>query len=132
MFLMNDGNKRKLTQFLLHEWQQDCSALMLLNRAEYFACDHQCFVLSSCDGKTTDSRSVPNLASSHEEAGTLLILHTIYSDQNIVTPDTDIIIRLPDTDVFLLMSAFCEHFTQSLYFDTGVRNKRIHTHANCL
>ncbi|GFN85669.1 hypothetical protein PoB_001217500 [Plakobranchus ocellatus] len=85
MFLMNDENKKQLTQFLLHEWQQDCFALNLLIRELYFACHRQCFVLSSCDGKTTDLRPVPYLASSHEEADTLLTLHAIYSDQNIVT-----------------------------------------------
>ncbi|GFN75836.1 hypothetical protein PoB_000234200 [Plakobranchus ocellatus] len=122
MFLMNKESKKQLTQFLLHEYQQDYDALLLLNREVYFACDHQCFVLSSCDGKTTYSKPVPYLAFIHEEAYTFLILHAIHSDQNIVTVDTDIINRSRDTDVLLLMISFCELFTQPLYFGTGVGN----------
>ena len=57
-FLLNDENKKQLTQFLLNEWQEDGYATMLLNREIYFALDHQCFILSSSDGNTTDSRPV--------------------------------------------------------------------------
>ncbi|GFN98933.1 hypothetical protein PoB_002543900 [Plakobranchus ocellatus] len=80
MFLMNGENKKQLAEFLLYEWQQDYHALMLLKRKVYFACDHQCFVLSNCDGKATDSSPVPYLVSSHEETDTLLILHAIYCE----------------------------------------------------
>lgn len=130
---MNDENKKQLTQFLLHEWQQDYYAILLMNREVYFACDHQCFVLSSSDGQTTDTLPVPDLTSSHEEGDTLLILHGIYSDHNRVTPNSDIIIRSPDTDFFLLMVSFWEHFTLPLFFYTGMGNKRrlIHIRGLC-
>ncbi|XP_035828199.1 uncharacterized protein LOC118478523 [Aplysia californica] len=106
--------------------------MMLLNREIYFVSDQQCFVLSSSDGKTTDSIPVPELFSSHEEADTLLIVYAIFSDQNIATPNTDIIIRSPDTDVFLLMIAFVQHFTHSLNFDTGWDKKRRCLHIQTL
>ena len=41
-----------------------------------------------------------------------------------IFPDTDIIIRSTDTDVFLLLIAFCQKHTHPLYFDTGTGNKR--------
>ena len=42
-FLKNDENKKQFIQFLLHEWQQDTSAQLLLNRKVIFACEKQCF-----------------------------------------------------------------------------------------
>ncbi|GFS21423.1 hypothetical protein ElyMa_001594000 [Elysia marginata] len=107
-FLRNDENKKHFIQFLLNEWQQDAYAKLLLNREVIFACDNQCFVLSTADRETTDARLLQNLSSSHEEADTLLILHSIYVDQAINSTDTDIIIRSPDTDMFLLLIAFCQ------------------------
>ncbi|GFR79485.1 DNA damage-inducible protein DIN7 [Elysia marginata] len=83
--------------------------------------------------KQTDARLLQNLSSSHEEADTLLILHSIYVDQAINSTDTDIIIRSPDTDVFLVLIAFCQKYTHPIYFDTGMGNKRkmIHTQTLC-
>ncbi|GFR68590.1 hypothetical protein ElyMa_002025600 [Elysia marginata] len=99
-----------------------------------FASDNECFVLSTADGETTDARLLQNLSSSHEEAGTLLILHSIYVDQaiNSKLTDTDIIIRSPDTDVFLLLIAFCQKYTHPIYFDTGMGNKRKMIHIQTL
>ena len=97
---------------------------MLLNREVTFACENQCFVLSTANGDPTDARLLGNLLSSHEEADTLLILHTVYVDQTTNSPDTDIIIRSTDTDVFLLLIALCQKYTHPLYFDIGTGNKR--------
>ena len=72
----------------------------------------------------TETPLLQNLSSSHEEADTLLILHSVYVDQTTNSPDTDIIIRSPDTDVLLLPIAFCQKYTHPLYFDTGRGNKR--------
>ena len=44
----------------------------------------------------TYSRLLQNLSSSHEEADTLLILHSVYVDQTINSTDTDIITRSPE------------------------------------
>lgn len=131
-FLRNDDNKKHFIQFLLNEWQQDAYAKLLLNREVIFACDNQCFVLSTADGETTDVRLLQDLSSSHEEADTLLILHSIYADQAMDSTNTDIIIRSPDTDVFLLLIAFCQKYTHPLYFDTGMGNKRKMIHIQTL
>ncbi|GFR95662.1 hypothetical protein ElyMa_000950000 [Elysia marginata] len=131
-FLKNDDNKKHFIQFLLNEWQQDAYAKLLLNREAIFASDNECFVLSTADGETPDARLLQNLSSSHKEADTLLILHSIYVDQALNFTDTDIIIRSPDTDVFLLLIAFCQKYTHPIYFDTGMGNKRkmIHIHSS--
>ncbi|GFS20985.1 metalloendopeptidase [Elysia marginata] len=83
--------------------------------------DRDCnrFDFNTADGETTDARLLQNLSSSHEEADTLLILHSIYVDQAINSTDTDIIIHSPDTDVFLLLIAFCQKYTHPIYLDTA-------------
>ena len=94
-------------------------------------CANQCFLLTSLDGATTDTRPLEDLTSSQEEADTLIILHSIYADRT-GTEDADIIIHSPDTDVFLLLIAFCHKCTHQLYFDTGVGNKRRMIHIQTL
>ena len=84
------------------------------------------------DGKVNDLRSVTNLSSSQEEADTLIILHGIYATNEAENEDLDIIVRSPDTDVFLLLIAFCHKFKHPLYFDTGRANKRRMIHINTL
>ena len=72
-FLMNDKNKKLLTLLLLAEWQKDSYALLLGGRELYFACDHQCFVLSRLHGHAIDSQALPDIASSQEGADSLLL-----------------------------------------------------------
>ncbi|GFN80352.1 hypothetical protein PoB_000685800 [Plakobranchus ocellatus] len=89
MYLMNFENEKQLSFYYY---------MMLLNREVSFSktCDHQVLYSATVIEKP-DSRPVPHLASSHEEVDTLLILHAIYSDHNIVALDTDIIIHSTDT-----------------------------------
>ena len=131
-FLKNEDNKIELINFILNEWQSDTYAHLLHNREVYFACDNLCFFLTSVDGKVNDLRSVTNLSSSQEEADTLIILHGIYATNEAENEDLDIIVRSPDTDVFLLLIAFCHKFKHPLYFDTGRANKRRMIHINTL
>ena len=93
---------------------------MLQGREIVFACDFECFLLSSEDGITTDATPLPNLASSQEEADTLIILHSLNADQKAANEDASIVIHSPDTDVFILLLAFCHKFCHPLYFDTGI------------
>ena len=132
-FLMNVRNKTQFIKFLLSEWRKDEYAEMLQGREIVFACDFECFLLSSEDGITTDATPLPNLASSQEEADTLIILHSLNADQKAANEDASIVIHSPDTDVFILLLAFCQKFCHPLYFDTGVGNKRriIHIQSLC-
>ena len=109
-FLKNEVNKKELINFILNEWQTDTYAQLLHNRKVYFACDNACFFLTSVDGKVTDSRPMINLSSSQEEADTLIILHGIFASKEAENEELDIIVRSPDTDVFLLLIAFCHKF----------------------
>ena len=89
-----------------------------------FACENQYFVLSTADRDITDAKLLRNLSSSHEEADTLLILHTMYLDQTTNYQNIDIIIRSAHINVFLLLIALCQKYTYPLYFDTGTGNER--------
>ena len=112
--------------------EKDEYAKLLHNREIVFACDHECFLLSSEDGISTDATPLPILASSQEEADTLIILHSLYADHKETNEDASIVIHSPDTDVFILLLTFCHKFCHPLYFDTGSGNKRRILHIQTL
>ncbi len=64
--------------------------------------------------------SVPELYSNHEEADTRLILHA----QHASTMHSNVTIRSPDTDVFILLLAHKAEIGSSLFFYTGSGNNR--------
>ena len=78
--------------------------------------------MSSEDGKVTNSQPANDLNCGQEEADTKIIFHCQYiSKQNPLIP---IIVRSPDTDVFILLLAFARKFENTLLFDTGTGNNR--------
>ena len=83
----------------------------------------ECFSLSNEDGKIV-SRKVPELCSTQEEADTEMILHCQHAaaDENFQV--YNIIVRSPDTDVFVLLLHFQDQIPAHLYFDTGFGDKR--------
>lgn len=134
-FLHNSENKRQLTCFLLKEWQTDRYAQRLQGRNVYFVLESQCICLHSMDGLTVDASPVPELSSNQEEADTRIILHCLYSSQQMPT-DVAVVVRSPDTDVFILLMAYSFEIQQPLMFDTGGGNNRrlldVHKHAAAL
>ena len=88
-----------------------------------FVCGERCFRLESPDGEKTICTGVEELCSSQEEADTKIILHCMHIASH--SPDeTSIVIRSPDTDVFILLLHFSQHLNQKILFDTGSGNKR--------
>ena len=104
MFLTNDENKKRLIALICHEWSSDAYAGLLKNRELYFVNEHECTLMTSEDGLTTDVRPVPELYSSQEEADTRIILHLKYVNDHGRTKK--VVIRSTDTDVFLLLLHF--------------------------
>ena len=131
-FLKNEDNKKEFIQFTLRKWQRDTYAQLLHNREVYFAPDNVWFFLTSVDGKVTDSRQVTNLSSSQEEADTLIILHGLYASKKAENEELGIIVRSPDTDVFIFLVALCHKFKHPIYFDTGSGKRRRGIHINKL
>ncbi|GFS21250.1 hypothetical protein ElyMa_001590200 [Elysia marginata] len=91
-------------------------------RLLYFSHKDTCSLLSSEDGEITDSQLVQSLATSQEEADTKIILHCIHASMDLKC--NIIIVRSPDTVVFLLLLAFADEIDKNLLFDTGTSNNR--------
>ena len=60
------------------------------------------------------------LYSDHEEADTRLLLHAKHASSS----HNNLIIRSPDTDVFILLLGHKPSIPSAMYFDTGVGNQR--------
>ncbi|GFO41930.1 hypothetical protein PoB_006843500 [Plakobranchus ocellatus] len=77
-----------------------------------------CELLTGNQG-SVNSIPVPDLHSSHEEADSRITLHP--SQQ----PTTErVIVRSPDSDVFLLLLSFSDAISKPLIFDTSSGNNR--------
>ena len=104
LFLSNDENKTSLINFLQNEWEKDHYSSKLENKEVYFVNEERCVVITRENDGTTNSRPVPDLFSSHEEADTRIIFHCVYASKQ--TNTRRIVVRSQDTDVFLLLLSF--------------------------
>ena len=93
----------------------------LLGQIELFythgnAC-HRFYVDSE---KRLNIDEIPELHCDHEEADTRLLLHAKHA-----TPNYDsIVIRSPDTDVFIILMGLKSSLDAAVYMDTGTGNNR--------
>ncbi|CAH3146412.1 unnamed protein product, partial [Porites lobata] len=77
-----------------------------------------CISLKSIDGKNVVTEEVEMLCSSHEEADTRMILHC--NDVAANSPESSVIlVRFPDTDVFILLLRFVRHVNQTVLAKPG-------------
>jgi hypothetical protein len=123
-FMLNVENKRQLIQLILQEWQTDRYAQLLVRHQIFFVCEENCYCLESYDGTTVQVSSILDLSSTQEEADTRIILHCFYAARDMPDNKVSVIVRSPDTDVFILLVAYSTEFRQHLLFDTGTGNKR--------
>ena len=121
-FLNCNENKRSLIRFLLKEWKSDKYAKKLRNREVFFVCEEECTLLYSDSDESTIAEPFPDLNSSQEEADTRIILHCQYASRQ--SNCETIVVRSPDTDVFLLLFSFSDTIGKTLIFDTGCGNNR--------
>ena len=120
--MCNEENKRRLCSFLLEEWKKGKYAPKLQGKHLVFV-ERKCISLKSIDGKNVVTEEVEKLCSSHEEADTRMILHC--NDVAANSPESSVIlVRSPDTDVFILLLRFVRHINQTVLFDTGTGDKR--------
>ncbi|GFO26042.1 hypothetical protein PoB_005254700 [Plakobranchus ocellatus] len=88
-----------------------------------------CELLTGNQG-SVNSIPVPDLYLSHEEADSRIILHCMYVSQQ---PTTErVIVRSPDSDVFLLLLSFSDATGKPLIFDTSRENNRRQLNRNDL
>ena len=144
-FLRCAANKIRLLEILLIEWSSPKYASQINERKIFFVCSSdsvnkvlfdvptestnsqtttfaQCLRLQNCKGESVDVTHEKCLDSSQEEADTRLALHALFADEN--EPGSTIVVRSPDTDVLVILLYYCQQFTGTLLFETGVGNKR--------
>ena len=122
-FLSNEENKQSLIKFLLAEWKKVQYAPQLKDRLVVYVCESKCYSLTSENGEEVTCREIEELNSDQEEADTKIILHLLHMEAN-TDEQSVLIIRSPDTDVFILSLKFAQSIAQKVFFDTGVGNKR--------
>ena len=115
-FMSLGRNKEELINFLYMSWCE-CDPQVLGDITLYVTHKNLCHKIKSIDNLVIVTE-VHELASDHEEADTRLILHASHALQNY----QNITIRSPDTDVFVFALSTC--LPSTVYFDTGVGNKR--------
>jgi len=121
-FLLNADNKTQLVKLVLGEWKEDTYAESLHDRCIFFVSGEHVTQLTSADGVVTSSSIATGLCSTQPEADTRIILHCLHASTN--NTETTIVVRSPDTDVFLLLLKYAQGMPNNVLFDTGVANKR--------
>ena len=93
------------------------------DKSPMFVCGKTVTKLHSPDGRITKAEEVRRLYSSHEEADTKMVLHCLDIASH-AEDNTTIILRSPDTDVFILLLYFTQDLMHTVLFDTGKGDKR--------
>ncbi|CAH1114955.1 unnamed protein product [Psylliodes chrysocephalus] len=106
-----------------HRWKQDNYAHHLYGKKLYLSLNDQCTLFTSEDGSTVNYTVQEKLCSSQEETGAKIILCCFHASQSCQNK-LPIRIRLPDTNVFMVLLSYANEIENVLLFDTGVENKR--------
>lgn len=117
-FLKYGPNKTCLLQFLFKCWCSSTSST--LNGITLYICHNdQCYRLlpTSVGEVPVTIEEVPELACNHEEADTRMLYHALNASQH-----ANVVIRSPDTDVFILLLYFNSRIPCRLFFETGVKD----------
>ena len=125
-FLKFGKNKEALVQFLFQHWCT-CKSGILHGLTLYVSHGNECHQLlpAAADDREVIVQMIDDLCCDHEEADTRLLLHASHA-----TDYQNIIIRSPDTDVFILLIHFCSDIGGSLYFLTGLKDTARVLHIN--
>ena len=111
-----------ISAVLFRHWEQLDTLKDLIGRLELYIthCKH-CQRIWKSESDTIEVAEVEGLYTDHEEeADTRLLLHAKHASINY----NDIVIRSPDTDVFILMLGQKSSIDANLYLDTGAGNYR--------
>ena len=121
-FITAGENKEKLIKFIFKSWSEECDP-QLLRGVEVFIA-HKKPVPSACCLKfstnTIACHEVEDLACDHEEVDTRMLAHA----KSVSAEYSSIIIKSPDTDVFIIALNASLSIRADLYFETGTKDKR--------
>ena len=129
-FLHNSENKKQLNRLLFSEWQTDKYSKYLVDRQIFVVCEEECVLITAECGRIVTT-SVQRLCSSQEEADTRIVLHCLYATQS-TTEDNTVIVRSPDTDVFVFLHHYSVNLNRQVLFDTGTGNNRRLLDIQCI
>lgn len=110
-----------ISAVLFRHWEQLDTLKDLIGRLELFITHSKhCHRICKDENDTIEVAEVEGLYTDHEEADTRLLLHAKHASINY----SDIVVRSPDTDVFILMLGHTSSIDANLYLDTGAGNYR--------
>ena len=94
---------------------------MLFNRVILYVChDDQCHrLVPGLSNAPVTVEEMTELSCDHKEANTRMLLHASHAFQSY----ENVLIKTPDTDVFIISLYFCLNFSCRLFFETGVKDK---------
>ncbi len=120
-FLSNGKNKEFLIEFFFQHLKQIKNLHgKLTNLTVFVTHGKHCHQIYANTQEEMQIEECLELFCDHEEADTCLLLHA----QNSAVTHNNIVIRSPDTDVFILLLGHKPEIRASLFFQTGVGNKR--------
>ena len=122
-FMKNSDNKRQLLKFILCEWCQPEYAGKLFGRTVLFVSEDSCVELRRVDGTSITVTEIAALHSTQEEADTRIVFHCIYAAEHHMSETTkSIVVKSPDTDVFVILLSHATKIDASIIFETGTGN----------
>ena len=130
-FLSCGENKESLMMFLSEHWRTYNSSQMQGISNMFVTSKEKCHNLSCCSSGngTVVCEECVALESDHEEADTRILLHTKHA----MNTCDSVIIKSPDTDVFILCTAMQRLLgSKDLFFMTGTGKKSRTLHMNAV
>ena len=120
-YLSCGKNRESLIIFLCEYWRMYKSLHLSGIQCEYITSKNKCYMLTSgsCPNDHVLHYEVPQLQCDHEEADTRLLLHSEHAAE---THDT-IMVKTPDTNIFLLCIAMCRTIDKNVLVMTGTSNR---------
>ena len=117
-FLSCGENKEELMKFIYSSWIK-ADPTLLKGIEVYLAHEEMCHKFIASSGLLT-CHVVDELTCDHEEADTRMLTHACHASQLC----NNIVIKSPDTDVFLIALNASLEINANLFFETGVGNGR--------
>jgi hypothetical protein len=117
-FMSSGENKEELMKFLFDAWKK-ADPQLLKGVEVYLAHEESCHRFAQSDDVMV-CNDTEELRCDHEEADTRMIAHARHASQFY----SSIMIKSPDTDVFLIALNACLDIHADIYFETGTGNGR--------
>ena len=127
-FLKSGKSKESLCQFLVSHWMT-LDGKELGGKVLYATQGQRCLLMSTNANNVIITEEVDDLESNHEEADTRLLLHAKHAS---VQGSSSVVIRSPDTDIFIMSIVEVDEINTPLYFATGTGNKSRLLHINAI